>query len=151
MHRLRSMNDPTTKGGADPLMTKAHSKDGNVQLVDQACADPKITGYGRSSRTWRQDHRVKIQGTDRRVMRIIRHDDGRHLEQHRQGLIQIEGERVVIIDKQKTNTQGLSCLHPGRQVTMIAEDQSPTVCGTTDRLFRIGPGLFDKEGVRGDI
>ena len=86
----------------DSLVSQTDTEDGNSRFGNHLGADPEVVGLVRRPRP-RGDHHIVelLEGTDAPVLPVIAHDDGWAAVDLGEVVVQVVGERVVVVDEQR--------------------------------------------------
>ena len=101
MHDLLCVIHLATEKMTQSLMTEADAQHWNIGFKNGLGADAEISSYLRTARPGRNDDVVEIQvAYFIPWRRVVVHDDRRYAIHLRQILVEIERERIVVVDQQ---------------------------------------------------
>jgi hypothetical protein len=105
VHRLGRVCDLAAEQVADPLVAEADAEHGEVALADRAGADAEVRGPLGPAGTGRDDDRVEALEVDLRPVAVVGDDDRRAPVHLAQQLVEVVGERVVVVDQQRAHVR----------------------------------------------
>jgi hypothetical protein len=104
VHFLRSKDDSSAEGVGDSLVTKAHAEDRHAGVQNGLGGNTKIRVTFRTTWAWADDDIVDVEGFDfPPCYTVVSHDDGRRSIYLRNELVEVERERVVVVDEERSH------------------------------------------------